>query len=386
MLILHNLHIINENVKDISVDKGLIRFTAAEARAEEAVQHLYFENCIAFAGLINSHDHLDFDLFPRLGNRIYNDYVEWGRDIHAVNKPAINEVLQVPRHLRVKWGVYKNLLAGVTTVVHHGHYVDDIPDAPIRVFQDCNMLHSIQLEKKWRLKLNNPFADKRPWVVHIGEGTNVTARKEIDSLIRWNILGRKLIGVHGIALDPRQARSLEALIWCPDSNFFLIGATADITRLKAVTKIVFGTDSTVSASWNIWEQLRLARKTGLLTDVELFQSLTTVPAGLWNIRNTGALKAGMNADIVVAKQKGAEGRLDAFFRLDPEDIQLVLKQGKIVLFDKLLLQQLDFNEDRLKGYSTINLNGVCKYVAGDLPALVKAIRQYAPGLELPFEK
>src|ERR1044072_594357 len=329
MLALHNLHIIHENIKDIFIDNGFILSAAPDAAGSNTVQHLHFDNCIAFPGLINSHDHLDFDLFPQLGNRIYKDYVEWGNDIHAVNKPAINRVLQVPRHLRVKWGVYKNLLAGVTTVVHHGHYVEDMPEAPIHVFQDCNMLHSIQLEKRWRLKLNNPFAEKRPWVVHIGEGTNPMAHKEIDSLIRWNILGRKLVGIHGVALDARQARSLEALIWCPDSHFFLVGATANIARIKAETKIVFGTDSTVSASWNIWEQLRLARKTGLLTDMELFHSLTTVPAALCNIKNTGALKAGMHADIVVAKQKGAEGRLDAFFRLEPEDTQLVLKKGEI---------------------------------------------------------
>jgi cytosine/adenosine deaminase-related metal-dependent hydrolase len=385
MLALHNLHIIHENVKDIFIDNGMILSAAPDAAGSNTVRHLHFDSCIAFPGLINSHDHLDFDLFPQLGNRIYKDYVEWGNDIHAVNKPAINKVLQVPRHLRVKWGVYKNLLAGVTTVVHHGHYVAGIPEAPIRVFQDCNMLHSIQLEKRWRLKLNNPFAEKRPWVVHIGEGTNTKAHREINSLIRWNIFGRKLIGIHGIALDARQARSLTALVWCPDSNFFLIGATADIRQLKAVTNIVFGTDSTVSAGWNLWEQLRLARGTGLLTDEELFHSLTTVPADLWGLKNTGALKAGMDADIVVAKQKGAGATMDAFFGLDPSDIQLVLTKGEIVLFDQLLLEQLNFSDEQLKGYSPVLVDGVCKYVKGDLPALIKDIHGYAPGLQLPVE-
>jgi len=35
-------------------------------------------NCngyMAFPGLINSHDHLDFNLFPLWGNRKYNNYV-----------------------------------------------------------------------------------------------------------------------------------------------------------------------------------------------------------------------------------------------------------------------------------------------------------------------
>lgn len=384
MLMLHDLHIIKEGEKNILIDNGLLHFTWDEAviNKQEAL-HLHFDNCIAFPGLINSHDHLDFDLFPQLGNRVYHDYVEWGNDIHAVNKPSINAVLQVPRHLRVKWGVYKNLLAGVTTVIHHGHYVEEMPEAPIQVFQDCNMLHSIQLEKRWRLKLNNPLGDKRPWVVHIGEGTNTKAHQEIDSLIRWNVLGRRLIGIHGVALDVRQARFFEALIWCPDSNFFLIGATANIDQLKATTKIVFGTDSTVSAGWNIWEQLRLARRTGLLTDEELFHALTTTPAELWNIQNTGVLKTGMYADMVIAKKKASTGELDTFFGLNPEDILLVLKKGNIVLFDGVLLEQLNFNDEQMKAYSPLMLNGHRKYVAGDLPALLKAIHQHSPGLELP---
>ncbi|HEY1165598.1 MAG TPA: hypothetical protein VGE90_10535, partial [Chitinophaga sp.] len=69
MLALHNLHIIHENTNDIFIDNGLILSAAPDAAGSKAVQHLHFDNCIAFPGLINSHDHLDFDLFPQLGNR-----------------------------------------------------------------------------------------------------------------------------------------------------------------------------------------------------------------------------------------------------------------------------------------------------------------------------
>jgi len=47
----------------------------------------------------------------------------------------------------------------------------------------------------------------------------------------------------------------------PDSNYFLVGETADVGMLKQHINIIFGTDSALSASWSIWEQLRLATGT-----------------------------------------------------------------------------------------------------------------------------
>src|SRR3569833_2283595 len=110
-MILRNLHSVSDDkVIDIHVLDRKITMPG-EVKDE---QILDFENAIVFPGLINSHDHLDFYLFPRLGNRIYGNYVEWSRDIHKADKDTIEKVLKVPKHLRVKWGIYKNLLAGVT--------------------------------------------------------------------------------------------------------------------------------------------------------------------------------------------------------------------------------------------------------------------------------
>lgn len=81
---------------------------------------IIFANAMALPGLINSHDHLDFNLFPQLGDQIYSNYVEWGETIHLHHKEQINKVLKVPAALRAQWGIYKNLLCGVTTVVDHG--------------------------------------------------------------------------------------------------------------------------------------------------------------------------------------------------------------------------------------------------------------------------
>src|SRR5665213_2126733 len=120
-MLLYNLNIVeNEDSRHIRVENGKI---SAVTNDEKTLQNnpkelrIRFENSIAFPGLINSHDHLDFNLFPQIGNRIYNNYLEWGKDIHAQNKATINGVLKIPQRLRTKWGLYKNLLNGITTVV-----------------------------------------------------------------------------------------------------------------------------------------------------------------------------------------------------------------------------------------------------------------------------
>lgn len=243
-MILRNLYSLTDNkVIDISIADGRIQ---PNAEMFDGVT-IHFNDVIVFPGLINSHDHLDFNLFPRLGNRIYENYVAWSHDIQQANKTEIDKVLKIPKQLRIRWGVYKNLLCGVTTVVNHGAALE-VENDLITVFQNCYSLHSIQLEQHWKRRLLKPFRKDWSFAIHIGEGTDEAARNEIDTLIKWNLLRRKLIGIHGVAMDEQQARAFEALVWCPDSNYFLVGRTADITRLKNNTTILFGTDSTLSAS------------------------------------------------------------------------------------------------------------------------------------------
>jgi hypothetical protein len=79
-----------------------------------------FDDAIAFPGLINSHDHLDFNLFPSLGEKLYQNYTEWGKQIHQDYSNEIAAILKIPTSLRERWGIYKNLICGVTTVVNHG--------------------------------------------------------------------------------------------------------------------------------------------------------------------------------------------------------------------------------------------------------------------------
>src|ERR1700761_5790985 len=107
-MILNNLRtaLTNRQVS-IRIGKGKIAHTSPEAIPNQTNElQLDFNDAIAFPGLINSHDHLDFNLFPALGDRKYNNYTEWGSFIHQKYKDQINEVLKVPLELREQGGIY----------------------------------------------------------------------------------------------------------------------------------------------------------------------------------------------------------------------------------------------------------------------------------------
>ncbi len=345
--------------------------------------HLDLTNCLAFPGLINSHDHLEFNLFPKLGNRIYNNYVEWGNDIHRQNKTIIDKVLSVPENLRVQWGMYKNLLNGVTTVVQHGKSLT-INDPLITIYQNCRSLHSVRQEKYWKGKLNSPFASKKTFAIHIGEGTDKASFLEITKLLEWNLLKRELIAIHGVAMQKEQAEKFKALVWCPDSNFFLLNATADIRDLKQKTQLIFGTDSTLTAGWNLWEQLRMARNLRTLSDLELLESVTCTPASVWNLNNTGILREKMDADIVIATGNDKSDLLKSFYSLNPRDMILIMNKGSVVLFDEGLMGQLKKGLN-LQTFSKIGIGGKSKYVKGDLPLLITKIKEKYDEVFLPVE-
>jgi cytosine/adenosine deaminase-related metal-dependent hydrolase len=372
---LNNVHILNgrEPASIVVSDEKITSMSSAGGPAE--IAEFNFENAIALPGLINSHDHLDFNCFVPLGERKYSNYTEWGRHIHKNFAEEIESVLAVPKDLRTRWGIYKNLLAGITTVVNHGEFLH-VEDPLITILQDSQSLHSVSFQKNWKWKLNNPFLKNKLCIIHAGEGVDEQSATEIDELLNYNLLNRKLVGVHGVAMGPGQAKKFAGLIWCPESNMVLFDKHADIEQLKDNTTLVFGTDSTLTASWDIWRHLRLGRSLKKLSDTELFSSITTSPARLWNI-NSGELEVGKDADIIVVNRKN-EDAWEGIYSTTPADILLVLHKGQVRMFD----EAVRFVSGS-KGFSRVMLNGRGKFVEGDLPRLIESIRKYNSDIGFP---
>jgi cytosine/adenosine deaminase-related metal-dependent hydrolase len=382
-MLLNNVTLINDNQPlhiAISGEKITAVGNAGKPTGADNFE-INFTGAIAFAGLINSHDHLDFNCFTPLGQRIYNNYTEWGNHIHSAYKEDINAVLKIPQHVRTAWGMYKNLLAGVTTVINHGDMLK-IENPLITIYQEPQSLHSVKFQKNWRWKLNNPLLKNKPCVIHTGEGTDKQSADEINELLKWNLLNRKLVGIHAVAMNRRQAKKFTGLVWCPESNKVLLGRHADIIQLKENTRLVFGTDSTLTGNWNVWQHLRLARGLQLVNDTELFAMITSSAAQLWGMNN-GEILPGKDADIVIAKTKNGHAAWNDLFSINPSTILMVLHKGKIRMFDKTIFPQINSLYADLRNFSQVNINGAVKFIEGDLPSLLKAIKKHNPHAGLP---
>ena len=139
----------NEAVKlNLWLYSGRVSFTRIR-QAEDTIFDL--EGCLILPGLINAHDHLEMNLFPRLGNGPYENAARWAEDIYHPCHPPIKDHLAVPKYIRLTWGAIKNLLSGVTTVAHHNPLHPSLfdYDLPIRVLKRFNWAHSLKFSPDW---------------------------------------------------------------------------------------------------------------------------------------------------------------------------------------------------------------------------------------------
>src|SRR5215468_3860298 len=187
---------------------------------------------LVLPGLINAHDHLEFNLFPKLGNGPYPSSEAWARDIYEPNRPPLRGHLSIPKTVRLWWGGIKNLLSGVTTVCHHNPYEPDVfgREFPVRVLRQYGWAHSLAFEKDIRGRLAET-PDGAPFIIHLGEGTDEQSKSEIFVLDQMGALGFRTVIVHGVALTSDghalRRRRGAALVWCPTSNRFTLGTTLE---------------------------------------------------------------------------------------------------------------------------------------------------------------
>jgi cytosine/adenosine deaminase-related metal-dependent hydrolase len=276
-------------------------------------------------GLINAHDHLHRNHYGRLGAPPYANAYEWGRDIHERFADEIAAGRALPRREALLRGAWKNLRAGVTTVVHHDDWEPDFDrDFPIRVVR-TRTAHSLGFERDFaRAAAPDPTDPRQPLCLHLAEGVDALSADEVRDLGRLGYLDDRLLAVHAVGVDEDGIRRLRAsgaaVVWCPTSNAFLLGRTAPPGLLAPGIDVLLGSDSLLSADGDLLDELRAARRIGHLDDARLLDAVGSTAAR--RLRLPGpSLAPGAPADLAVFRKPVLEASAD--------DVALVIVAGEI---------------------------------------------------------
>jgi cytosine/adenosine deaminase-related metal-dependent hydrolase len=282
-------------------------------------------------GLINAHDHLQLNSLPRPGfDRHYRHVREWISDVDARRRsdPEFEAGVAVARDERLLIGGVKNLLSGVTTVAHHDRLYPFLSGThyPTRVVREYGWAHSLYVDGEDKVMDSYRKTPRGwPWIIHAAEGLDRDAAAEFERLDALGCLGPNTLLVHGIALDASQRARLErataGLLWCPSSNFHLFGKTAEVSELAARGRVALGTDSRLSGSGDLLDELRQAARLDTVDAAALESLVTRNSARLLRLSDRGELRTGARADILVLP---ARTKLGAARRAD---VRLVLRDG-----------------------------------------------------------
>ncbi|HEY2149775.1 MAG TPA: amidohydrolase family protein [Vicinamibacterales bacterium] len=314
-------------------------------------------------GLVNAHDHLELNHFGRLKCRDrYANASEWIADLgpRLTADPTIRRGRAHPLIERVFIGGLKNLLAGVTTVAHHNPYYREMRRTmPVRVIRRYGWAHSFLLEQEPAGARGEPGGEigarfrstpiDAPFVVHLAEGVDGTARGELPRLESIGCLAGNTVIVHGIAIDGngwrRAARAGAGLVWCPSSNDFLFGQTAMVRELLDLDSqerchVALGTDSRVTGERDLLDEMRVARRLLDISPSELLYMVTTAAAALLRQPRAGRLAYGVPADLIVVPALAADPA-SAVLEAERRDLRLVVVGGRPLVGDPDLMSIFD---------------------------------------------
>lgn len=325
----------------VEIRRGKIFFLPSRPKA---ATQLDLSGYLLLPGLINAHDHLEFNLFPRLGAGPYPNAAAWARDIYHPRRDPIQQHLRVPKAVRLFWGGLKNLISGVTTVAHHNPYDAAVFDNgfPVRVLKNFGWSHSLDFSPNL-LQDYRRTPRRWPFIVHAAEGTDECARKEICRLDRSGVLGPRTALVHAVAADMDLVRRRRAsIVWCPSSNLFVLGQTLSTGSLRSGVPIALGTDSALTARGDLADEIAAAK----IAPEEAFEMVTgraarilRLAGGLGTIRHRGV------ADLVAVRDHG-ETPATALVGLSPE---FVFVGGELKLASPAMAARLPSSErDRLQ--------------------------------------
>jgi cytosine/adenosine deaminase-related metal-dependent hydrolase len=315
-------------------------------------------------GLIDLHDHLTYNVFPR-----WHPIEEFGNRYDWQQKPIYQTLIESPHAGMVADGLacemeryaeVKALSEGETSVV--GSLKDSCSHGLAR---------NLDTEREWRVAYNvfplqmsegelTPIRQQlanhelTAFLIHLCEGghEDASAAREFTMLKGRGLLVPGVALIHGVALKPADFAEMASagvgLIWSPRSNLELYGSTADVAAAKsAKVRIAVAPDWSPTGSDGLLAELNYAaawnetQKPHPFTDRELVEMATSVPAQLVGASDRlGALVAGHDADLLVIRPETGHDAWWTLTHATAGQVMLVTVAGAPLYGDPEVLDKL----------------------------------------------
>lgn len=369
----------------LTISNARIETLGTEADGDFSTEHansiVDLNGYLLLPGLVNAHDHLEFALFPRLGNGNYRNCNDWAEDIHRADAAVIAKHRQIPKDVRLWWGGIRNLTCGVTTVSHHNPYVPHVFEADfvVRVVRDYGWAHSLSMDASAAEK-RRQTPPGQPFLIHLAEGIDEQTENEACELHNAGALDKETVVIHGLALNKRGLQLLRdsgaGLIWCPSSNMFLFGRTLAPRDILFLSQVALGSDSSLTAEGDLLDELRFAHGVSELPAETLYDFATRRAAQLLRLpEGQGTLRVGGLADLVAVRDK-AQSPAATLANLSHRDVQLVVIGGRVHLASDEMLRRLPSNMH--KGLQPLLLEDTVRWVRAPLDRLVRETAPHLP--------
>jgi cytosine/adenosine deaminase-related metal-dependent hydrolase len=341
---------------------------------------------VVFPGLIDLHNHILWNLFPRWkAPELSADRYVWQElpDYMAhLSEPQGRLVASGYGCDMNRYGEYKAIAGGATSVV--GSFAPTA-DEPYR--NDCikglarnldfySGLHGAAVNQEpvryVVFPLETPPAEAndlreglasrriKTVLVHLAEGKDASARRELTMLKAQGLLRPGVSIIHGVALHEDQFREMAAngvgLIWSPRSNYELYGETTNVAQAKAAElTLALAPDWSPTGSNGMLDELHYAyewnSRMKVFDPAELVRMATTHPARLAAISDRlGSLTKGLYADLLVVRDQGSSP-YEALLLARPQDVRLVVINGQPIYGDAALMKRLVVDAKQLEPVS-----------------------------------
>lgn len=332
---------------------------------------------IIFPGLIDLHNHLTWNIFPRwrLSRPVGNRY-DWQALPEYVAQLSGPESALIGKNLGCEMERYaevKAMVGGATSVI--GSFS---PDAAVPPRNACDAGLARNLDFASGLYTTSVNAEPvrynvfplevadgdnqtilkgleaktiKAYIVHLAEGADASAAREFKMFKARGLLHPGVVIIHGVALGEPEFTEMTGkgigFVWSPRSNFELYGKTTDVRAAKkAGLSLAIAPDWSPTGSFGSLAELQFAyhwnvqQTPRILTDDELLAMVTSTPAKLAGVdEKIGLLAPKMLADFIVLRRSGSSPKM-AVLDAPSGSVRLVVVGGRPLLGDPDLMKQL----------------------------------------------